>query len=255
MWCRLIAVLAAVTLAAGDDEAVVAAGPGGLRSFLEPRLAASALRLARLERDIGEVHDKIVEAKKIDPEGFLNDLNDRIDQVEAVTDHCDSSRDLRCGQDSMECVNTLLLCDGQNDCHNGWDESAKTCSSGPAVAGKVFVGTAHWLSCTLHNDHPIKLAITGTYKAKFFGARIGVRGIVSVDFDDQDDHSHSDVDVKGYYTFGRKRLVLFPKSGKAQSEQLGVVCNFVHGNDSTAECTLTHEGSLTNCAKFHAVLQ
>lgn len=247
--------LAAVTLAAGDDEGVAAAVPGGIRGLIEPRLAASAMRLARLERELTEVHGKIAEAKKVDPEGFLNDLNDRIDHVEAVKDHCDSTRELRCGQDTMECVNTLLLCDGQKDCHNGWDESAKTCSSGPAVAGNIFTGTAHWIACTNHKDHPIKLAITGTYKAKFFGARIGVRGIISVDFTDKDDSSHSDVDVKGYYTFGRKRLVLFPKSGLAQREHLGAVCNFVHGNDSTAECVLTHDGSLIDCAKFHATLQ
>jgi len=254
MWCRLIAVLAAVSLAAGDEDGVPGI-PGGIRGFIEPRLAASAMRLGRIERELGEVHDRIVEAKKVDPEGFLNDLNDRIDHVEAIKDHCDSNRELRCGQDTMECVNTLLLCDGQKDCHNGWDESAKTCSSGPAKAGNIFTGTAHWSACTNHNDHPIQLTITGTYTAKFFGARIGVTGIVSVDFNDDGEKEHTDVDVKGYYTFGRKRLVLFPKSGLAQREHLGVLCDFVHGNDSTAECRLTHEGSLLDCAKFHAVLQ
>jgi hypothetical protein len=63
----------------------------------------------------------------------------------AITDHCDSTKEVRCGHDTEECVNTLLLCDGQNDCHNGWDEDSKTCS-GKSVnmwIPRVSAATAH----------------------------------------------------------------------------------------------------------------
>lgn len=237
-------------MAAGDEL------PAGARGLIEPRLASSGMRIARLEKAIGELKSRLQDARKVDPEGFLNDLNDRIDHVEAVKDHCDSNKEIRCGHDTLECVNTLLLCDGQKDCHNGWDESDKTCSAGPAKAGNVFTGTASWTSCRNRPDHPIKLTITGTYKANFFGARLGVRGTVSVDFTEEGHEAeHHDFDVRGYYVFGKKRLALFPLSAEVAREHLGVVCDFVHGNDVTAECILTHEGTLLTCAKIHVSLQ
>lgn len=227
----------------------------GLRGFIEPRLGASATRIARLDEQLGELKKKIEEAKKVDPRGFLNDLHERIDHVEAVTDHCDSKKEVRCGYETLECVNTLLLCDGQKDCHNGWDESERTCSAGPAKAGNVFTGTATWVSCRNRQDHPVKITITGTYKANFFGARIGVRARVTADFVDDNETDHHEFDAKGYYVFGKKRLALFPITEALAREHLGIVCDFVHGNDVTAECTFVSEGSLNPCAKIHVTLQ
>jgi hypothetical protein len=261
MWSCALAILAVATLATGDELPGVGGNfPAGARALLEPRLAASALRLARIEKELGELKQRIGDAKKVDPEGFINDLNDRIDHVEAVNDHCDSSKEIRCGRDTLECVNSLLLCDGQKDCHNGWDENDKTCSAGPAKSGNTFTGTATWVSCQNRHDHPIKVTLTGTYKAKFFGARLGVRGTVSIDFVDDDNADHRDFEVKGYYVYGFKKLVLVPRTidyahQEAFRQHLGVVCDFVHGNDRTAECVLTHEGSKHVCAKFHATLQ
>lgn len=256
MWSCVLAIVAVASLATAQDVGPAAEGgvPAGIRGFLEPRLAATGIRLARLERDVKELHSRIEEAKKIDPQGFIDDLEERIDHVEAKTDHCDSNKEVRCGHDTLECVNTLLLCDGQEDCHNGWDESAKTCSAGPVKSGNTFVGTAHWTSCQNRDDHPVKITITGTYKAKFFGARIGVRGLVSADFVDNE-HEHREFEVKGFYVYGKKRLLLFPKTEQAAREHMGVVCDFIHGNDRTAECIFTHEGTLFNCATFHVNLQ
>jgi len=36
--------------------------------------------------------------------------------------------EVQCGWDTFDCVSTLGLCDGHQDCYNGWDESEKTCS-------------------------------------------------------------------------------------------------------------------------------
>lgn len=252
MWSCLLAVVAVVSLAACDES-----GPGvppGFRQLLEPRLLASGIRLARMEKELKELHDRLDKAKKIDPQGFLNDLNDRIDHVEAKKDHCDSRREVRCGRDSLECVSSLLLCDGHKDCHNGWDEDSHTCSPGPAVSGNVFVGTAHWTRCQNRHDHPVKITITGSYKANFFGARLGVRGVVAADFEEHD-HEHREFQVRGMYNYGTKRLTLFPQTGEASREHYGVICDFVHGNDETAECTFTSEGTLFPCATFHVNLQ
>lgn len=253
MWSSVIAILAVAALAAGEETAPT----GGFRQYFEPRLGASGLRLARLEKELGELATKLTEAKKIDPQGFIDDLNDRIDHVEAVTDHCDSTKEVRCGHDTEECVNTLLLCDGTKDCHNGFDEDAKTCSNGPIKAGNVFAGTATWVSYQNRADHPIKVTITGVAKSSFFGSRLLVRGKVSADFVDDDTADLKEFEVKGYYVYGKKRLALFPvgSTTTAAKEHLGVVLDFVHGNDITAEGIFTHEGSLLTAAKFHVTLQ
>jgi len=246
-------VLAAVVVAAvvvADDA------PAGLRALFEPRLMASGIRQVRLERQVRAVRDELHEALKVDPAGFLADLNERIDHVEAKKGNCDNKQhDLKCGRNSLECVSSLLLCDGHNDCHNGWDESEKTCSAGPAVSGAEFVGTATWVSCANHDDHPVKLTITGTYKPDFFHARIGVRAHVTTDFTDPHDKSHKEIDFRGMYVLGKKRLTLFPVSSVAKKEHLGIMCDFVHGNDDSAECIFTHEGSLVTCAKIHITRQ
>lgn len=249
-------------MATGDEPTGYAANlPTGARALIEPRLAASALRLARIEKELGELKHRIDEAKKIDPEGFIVDLNERIDHVEAIKDHCDSAKEIRCGHETLECVNSLLLCDGVKDCHNGWDESDKTCSAGPAKSGNTFTGTATWVSCQNRHDHPIKVTLTGTYKAKFFGARVGVRAKVAIDLVDDPEHEdHREFEVQGYYVYGFKKLVLAPREidydhPEAFRQHLAVVCSFIHGNDKTAECVLTHEGSKHVCAKFHATLQ
>lgn len=258
MWSCALALLAVAAFAAGDEQLGAAvAGAPGLRGLLEPRLAATAYRLGRLEKQIEETKRRIEEARKVDPQGFLFDLHERIDHVEAVKDHCDSNKEIRCGHETLECVNTLLLCDGQKDCHNGWDENEKTCSAGSIKAGSVFSGTATWVSCRNRLDHPVTITITGTYKANFFGPRLGVRGTVSADLlDDDDKEHHHEFDVKGYYVYGKKRLALFPADDDVYAhEHLGVLCDFVHGNDATAECIFTHEGSLHTCAKIHVSLQ
>lgn len=254
MWSSVIAILAVAALAAGEENAPPGAG---FRQYFEPRLGASGVRLARLEKELGDLQKQLADAKKIDPQGFIDDLNDRIDHVEAVSDHCDSTKEVRCGHDTEECVNTLLLCDGVNDCHNNWDESPKTCSGGPAKAGNVFTGTATWVSCQNRADHPVKITITGVAKTNFFGPRLLVRGKVAADFVDDDTVDLKEFEVKGLYIYGKKRLTLFPSgtTSKPAKEHLGVVCDFVHGNDVTAECIFTHEGTLLTCAKFHVTLQ
>lgn len=250
MWSSVIAILAVAALAAADDQ-----GPGvNARQYFEPRLGASGIRLARLEKELGDLKKQLADATKIDPQGFIDDLNDRIDHVEAITDHCDSTKEVRCGHDTEECVNTLLLCDGLSDCHNGWDESAKTCSDGPVKAGNVFTGTATWTSCQNREDHPVKITITTAAKSNYFGARLFVRAKVAAQ--NVNTYDETGFDARGFYIYGKKRLLLFPVGkSTATREHLGVVCDFVHGNDVTAECIFTHEGSLLTCAKFHVSLQ
>lgn len=256
MWYRVVVVLAAVSAVLCQDQSGPAlfGARGAAAGFTEPRLGTAALRLGRIESNLEKLRERINEAAKVDGQAFINDIEDRLDHVEAKTDHCDSDKEIRCGRDTLECVNTLLLCDGNEDCHNGYDESDKVCNAGPAVIGNVFSGTAHWTACRPKHDHPVKVTITQTYKSKFFGARLIVKGIVTSDAA-EDEGGHHEYDVKGYYVYGKKRLALFPANADDARLHLGVVCDFVHGNDSTAECTLGSEASLDTCASFHVTLQ
>lgn len=240
---RSLVLLAVVCYAAADEGA-------GLRALAEPRLAASGVRLARLERTIKHLKQEIEDAAKIDPQGFIDEINARLDAVEKPP--CGGSRkDLRCGRDSVECVSTLLLCDGKEDCHNGWDEDEHVCSPGPIKAGNVFSGTASWTSCRLRKDHPFSLQIVGVLKAKYFGARLGVRGRITADYV-EDDHDAVSYEVKGYYVYGKKALVMVPLEDG--SRRMGVVCRWNHGDDERAECHLVQEGSLHECADVFVTL-
>jgi hypothetical protein len=248
---RSLVLLAVVCLAAADESPVGA----GLRGFVEPRLLATSMRIGRLERVIKDLKHEIHEAAEVDAQGFIDEVSARLDGIEAtVAPLCSSKKDIPCGRDSVECVSTLLLCDGHEDCHNGWDEDEHTCSVGPIVSGNVFTGTATWTHCRLLPDHPVQLRITKVLKPKFFGARLGVQARLCPNYQDQD---HKGYDVKGYYVYAYKRLVLAPVDD--DKDHLGVVCSWNHGDDSRAECKLVSKATLAECAHFfvarpHAVV-
>lgn len=239
MW-RALMLLAVVTVAA--------AGESGLGQVLEPRLAASGVRIARLEKVLASLKKQVEDAADIDPRGFAKELHARMDAVKK-TKFCPNPNTLQCGWTSSECVSSLLLCDGTKDCHNGWDEDEHTCTPGPIKAGNVFSGNANWVSCLSRQDHPISFQIVSAVKAKSFGARLIVRAKVTVDYVEEH-HNAKVYDVKGYYVYGAKKLVLVPVDDST-GEDLAVVCKWNHGDDDRAECKLAQEATLHKCAEFH----
>jgi hypothetical protein len=235
--------LAAVVVLTSADNGI-------LDKVVEPRLGASGIRIARLESDIAALKSKVDEAAKVDPSGFISEINARLDGIRKKK-VCEGT-ELQCGRDSVECVSPLLLCDGKNDCHNGWDEDDHTCTADGIKAGNVFTGTATWHSCRNRKDHPVTITLVDVLKPKFFGAQLTVRGKVGIDFAEDDEDTHT-YDVKGYYTFGKKKLVLTPVD--TTQGDLGVVCKFTFGDNERADCTLAHEATLTKCADLHVNLQ
>jgi hypothetical protein len=247
---RSLVLLAVVCLAAADESPVGA----GLRAFVEPRLVATSMRIGRLERVIKDLKHEIDEAAKIDPQGFIDEVNARLDGVKKP--RCgDPRRNIPCGRDSVECVSTLLLCDGQEDCHNGWDEDEHTCSAGPMKVGNVLSGTVTWTHCKLRKDHPVQFQITAVAKPKFFGARLVVRARLSADYEEGHEEKHRTYDLKGYYVYGRKRLVLLPVPESKYTEKMGLLCSFNHGDDKRAECKLVQEATLSECANVFLTIQ
>jgi len=214
----------------------------------EPRLGASGIRIMRLEKEIGDLKQRVEDAEKIDPAKFINELENRVTLIEPTI--CPKNR-VQCGPDSRECISTLLMCDGYNDCNNGWDEDQEhVCTDGPIVPGNVFSGHASWESCANAKDHAVSLTIVGVRKAKYFGARYFVRGQVSADFVEVGTKKY---DVKGYYVLGKKTLVLVPL--KRTSADAALLCQFNHGDDERADCQLGHQATLNVCARAVLTLQ
>jgi hypothetical protein len=67
---------------------------GRMASAIEPRLGVNIARIIQLEKHIERIRERLEEAKHVDPEQFVDDLNARIHKLEAS--HCEE-REFQCG--------------------------------------------------------------------------------------------------------------------------------------------------------------
>jgi hypothetical protein len=250
MWrLLLLSALSGLILADSPQET---SGPFG-RLFsdqLDPRLAANAFLIIRLERVIEKLKTKLHEAEKIDPEHFVKELDARVSEVEGT--HCEP-RTFQCGGNEQECVSDVLVCDGHKDCHNGHDEDPDVCDTSVVKAGNVFSGTSHWHGCRSREDHVTRITITQSRRRKFFTARIWLRAHVESELERHGQNITSDFNAKGYYNFASRRLVLLPVDD--HDNHLAVVCTFNRGDNERAECHRALEGTLHECADLFVTLE
>jgi len=233
-------------------------GGGRLGGIAEPRLAVNAMRIHQLEEHIEKLKERIEEAKHVDPERFLHEIDARVGSIEG--NHC-AKKEFQCGSNDQECISDLFMCDGHKDCHNGHDEDEEVCSTEPVKAGNIFTGIVHWTDCTLWPDHLAHLTITSTKRFKFFPARVVVQGILSSIYKVDGEEQTTKVKVHGGYNFGNRRLVLFPDDDEEETGRferihgIGLKCEFSLGDNERAECTLVTEASLHECAEVHFHLE
>jgi hypothetical protein len=248
-------VLAALIGLAVADEGQAGIGGGllggRLQGLAEPRLAVNAIRIHQLEKHIGKLKARIEEASHVDPSRFADELDARLSAIEG--NHCEK-KEFQCGSSGQECISDLFICDGHKDCHNGHDEDEEVCSTAPVKPGNVFTGLLHWKDCILREDHLTHLTITGTKRMKFFPARVGVQAVINSVYTDKEGEHSRKFNLKGGYNFANRRLVLFP-SGEEKGYNLGVKCEFNHGDNERADCTLLTEASLHECAVAHLALE
>lgn|SRR6218665_133676 len=86
MWWRFLLLAALSGLVLADDSKDGGTGSPFGRLFggdqLDPRLAANALLILRLERIIEKLKTKLHEAEKLDPEHFVNEIDARVTEIE-----------------------------------------------------------------------------------------------------------------------------------------------------------------------------
>jgi len=239
---------------AAEDEGGMGGLFGGrLAGGMEPRLGINALRIHQLEEHIKKLHERIEEAKHVDPDRFLDDLDARLSTLEG--DHCDD-HEFQCGSSGQECVSDLFVCDGTKDCHNGHDEDEHVCSTAPVKSGNVFTGMTHWKDCILRDDHLTTLTITTTKRFKFFSSRVVVHAVASSSWKDKEGEEHTrSVELHGGYNFANRRLGLIPKAYGPDAPHLGLRCDFGHGDDERVDCVLLTQASLHECAELHLSLE
>jgi hypothetical protein len=247
----LLALLTVTALADKDDNGGGSSFGGGFRGLAEPRLAVNAIRIHQLEKHIERLKERLEEASHVDPARFVHELDARLEHLEGT--HCEDN-EFQCGSNGQECISDLFICDGHKDCHNGHDEEEDVCSTAPVKPGNTFTGMTHWKACSVRDDHLTTLTITGTRRFKFFAARVAVQAVITSVYKDKDGEHKKKYDMRGGYNFSNRRLVLFPTSHEL-GYHLGVKCEFNHGDDERADCTLLTEASLFECAEVHLSLE
>jgi hypothetical protein len=256
-YALVLAALLGVCLAEEDHHGHHSRGGGllggHLGGFVEPRLAVSAIRIHQLEQHIERLREKIEEAKHVDPERFVHELDARLNHLEGT--HCED-REFQCGHNGQECINDLFMCDGHEDCHNGHDEDDDVCSTDPVKAGNIFTGLAHWKDCQNRDDHLVQLQIISFKRFKFFSARVLVKAILTAIYTDKGGvEKTSKVTLHGGYNFNNRRVLLIPDEHGEHSAHLGLKCEFNLGDDERADCVLLTEASLHECANIHLSLE
>jgi len=230
---------------------------GRAAALMDPRLGINIARIIQLEKHIETIRERLEEAKEVDPEQFVDDVNARMEKLEES--HCED-HEFQCGEE-RECVSDLFICDGHDDCHNAHDEDDDVCSTDPVKPGNILTGVAEWKSCLERDDHLVSLNIISMKRFKFFPGRLIVRAISEATFEDDEGHEATEsYHLRGYYNFANRQLWLIHDDdshddASDDDTNMALKCDFDHGDDERADCELVYRGSMHVCAEIHLSLE
>jgi len=245
--------LLAVGLVAAEEEQSGGLFGGRLRGLVEPRLASNALRIVQLEKHIEKLKKRIEEAEHVDPEGFLHELQAKLDDLE--DSHCEE-HEFQCGSSGQECISDLFVCDGHDDCHNAHDEDKHVCSTVPVKAGHILRGMVHWEDCVVREDHLLTVNIISTRRFKFFSARILIKAVMTVEYkNDEGEEVTKEFEMTGGYNFANRRFRIFPDHPEEAAVHFVLTCDFDHGDDERTDCHIETELTGHQCATVHLALE
>jgi hypothetical protein len=240
MWTSVLLILGVAYMASGFDK------EGAKEKVFEYRVRNQQLHIESLEEEIGKLEEEYEKLTPLPEKDHIAELKARVRNLE----HNDcEKRHTPCHNDPAHCVNDLHVCDGHDDCPNGGDEDEHTCSVEAVTAGRSYVGRATWESCIVHEPHNVIITIAATKRSEFFGPRVWVRAVVTLE---TNEHSHlvKSFIAKGYWSFGRRLLALAPDENTPQA--YAIACKFNLGDNNHADCKILERVSLHTCAKFRA---
>lgn len=197
-----------------------------------------AFRLERLASKLDNMKGRVKEIARADEADHAEALSAHLSRLEGG--RCQDN-EFQCGKE-RQCVSTLLVCDGTEDCQNGLDEDEDVCRN-MAQAGDVFRGHIRWEACKANPEADLTITISRNKIVNYFQPRVWLSANVNLEYDEGHKHVGHANSHEGFYNYGRRRLVLQPSEG----DHIGAVCDFF--TDDLADCTITEVGTLTDCAR------
>ncbi|CAH1787062.1 unnamed protein product [Owenia fusiformis] len=210
---KLFILLVSVAVAAADGSCNCQfsfpgyGGAGGRGAVVATRVDAQELRIGRLEASIQKLSDKFSSSGK--------DYNEAISVLDYLNDKVEEIRPKKCadGQieclDNGDCVNELLICDGQNDCVDGSDEEDRVCKL-PFGVGKEYNGRLLSGNECLKGGYPadVSVTITSLTRMPWFPQRPKVDARVVYKYSDHGTDVAGSYKVHGYYSAATATLDL-----------------------------------------------
>lgn len=214
------------------------------------RVESQDLHIDKLVHEVEELEKEYRKLSKIPSKDDIRAVKARVWNLEEH--ECpEGEGHVPCGGPVPECISPLFVCDGHKDCKNGRDESKEVCSDEPYKVGATLTGITSWTDCFTHSPHMTVVTITANHKLKAFQAQVYVKAVVSFEVDE---HSHlvQSVNMKGYWSPGKRALALVPETGKDDEEAkgYGIYCKFNLGSNDVADCKIGLTASKHVCGTF-----
>jgi len=213
----------------------------------EYRVVNQNLHLDLLEKEIEELEEEFENLTPFPEDEEVDELKARLHNLHNDTCNFEEDGEVSCGGDVPQCISRLFVCDGHEDCDNGYDEDDETCSDEAYQVGATLTGITEWHDCIAHEPHNTVITITANTVPEAYPSLVYVKAIVSFELDEDVDlvETHK---TKGFWSPARRALVLIPED--VSEGALGIVCRFIYGNNYKAECKIRTIASKHECAEF-----
>lgn len=199
-------------------------------------------RIARLAELVHELEEMADDNLSHNDEEALMALDSRLDKF--TGDGCPNG-DFQCGGLTRQCVSSLYVCDGEDDCNNGHDEDEHTCHLLPE-SGTAWVGGKVYDDCTNRKPYEIQVSIGDVDITKWFTARPKVQGTVVLRSKNRKYTATASLPASGLYDYAHRSLYFAPP----EADRLGLELTWDTGSNDSVNCYIVRESTGEHCAHF-----